>query len=146
MATRKIVFGNVNKAQVAIRFPNFPLLNITADQLGENMVSIGTQGEITSMLPTATGIVASPNPYLARTITFSIIKTSPLCQQMIDTIQSDSLLGDIEVTTDSSTLNKQTLHNGFVQSYDTMNYNGKDAAIGFTIMAYELINNSMFGS
>ena len=143
---RKIVLGNLNKAIVAIRFSQFPQLNITADALDEGMLSVSTQGEITSMLPTATGMIGSPNPYIAHAISFKVVKTNPLAQQLKNQIRLSSILGDLEITADASTLDRETYFNSFVQTYDTWTYNGKEPAIGFTIMCYEAINNSMYGA
>jgi len=143
---RRIFLGNLNKAQVAIRFANFPLLNITAESLGDGMVSVASSGEITPMLPTATGLVASPAPFIQHTVNFSIVKTNPLAQLMLDTIRSNSMLGQIEITTDSTSLAKQVYENAVFQTYDTFTYNGKEPAIGFSIGCYEATNNGLFGS
>ena len=145
MAKRSVFFGNVNKAQVAIRFANYPLFNLTAEALGDNMVTVASTGEITSMLPTATGFVGSPNASLQRTVSFSIVKTNPLAQLILDKIKVDSNIGDIEVTTDSTTLAKQTFENAFFQNYYTFSFNGKEPSMGFTITCFETINNSIFG-
>jgi hypothetical protein len=143
---RRIFLGNLNKAQVAIRFAEYPLLNITAEALGDNMVTVSSSGEITPMLPTATGVVASPAPFVQHTISFAIVKTNPLAQQMLDTINNNSMLGSVEVTTDATTLNKQTYDNAVFQTFETFTFNGKEPAIGFTIGCYQAVNNSLFGS
>lgn len=142
---RRIFLGNLNKAQVAIRFAEYPLLNITAEALGDSMVTVSSSGEITPMLPTATGLVASPAPFVQHTVSFAIVKTNPLCQLLIDTINSNSMLGTIEVTTDSTTLNKQTYENAVFQTFDTFQFDGKTAAQGFTIGCYQQVNSSLFG-
>jgi len=143
---RRIFLGSLNKAQVAIRFPQFPLLNITAGSLGDSMVTVASSGEITPMLPTATGLVASPAPFVQHTVSFSIVKTSPLAQIMLTTISNNSMLGSIEITTDATSLLKQTYENAVFQTFDTFTFNGKEPAIGFTIGCYQAVNNSMFGS
>lgn len=143
---RKIFLGNLNKAQVAIRFAGFPLLNITAEALGDGMVTVSSSGEITPMLPTATGLVASPAPFVQHTVSFSIVKTNPLCQLLIDTINNNSMLGAIEVTTDSTTMAKQVYENAVFQTFDTFTFNGKEPAQGFTIGCYQQVNSSLFGA
>lgn len=143
---RKIFLGNLNKAQVAVRFSDFPLLNITAEALGDGMVTVSSSGEITPMLPTATGLVASPSPFVQHTVSFSVVKTNPLAQLILDTIRRNSMLGSIEITTDATTLSKQTYENAVFQTFDTFTFNGKEPAIGFTIGCYEETNSEMFGS
>jgi hypothetical protein len=142
---RRIFLGNLNKAQVAIRFPNFPLLNITAEALGDGMVTVSSSGEITPMLPTATGLVASPAPFIQHSVSFSIVKTNPLAQQIKDTVKQNSMMGPVEITTDSTSLSKDVYENSVFQTYDTFTYNGKEPAIGFTIGTYEEVNNGLFG-
>ena len=142
---RNIVQGSVNKARVSLNFTSNPQLNADADAFGDDMVSISYGGEITTMLPTATGVVGSPNPYMEVTLSFKIVKTHPLCARMLAQIASNSNIGNVVVTPDSNALARETYQNGFFNTFESRSYAGKEPTVGFTIKAYYPINNDIYG-
>ena len=141
---RDIVKGFLNRAAVSMRVINEPTLNIYADQLSEEMISFSPQGAASDMLPTATGVIASPIPYMTVTIAFKIVKTSGLAQLYLNKLGSRTFFGDVELTTDSSALQKITINNVMLAGVDTVAMNGKDASVGFTLQGYLPINNDLF--
>lgn len=145
MAARNIFYGTLNKAIVAIRFPDNPLLNITSDMLDESMVQVSYQGNISEPIMTATGIVMSPNTVQQVQVSFKLVKTLPIAQQFADAVKKDARLGDVEVAPDAKNLERLSFSNGIIMSRDAITFSGKDAGAGYTITCYEPINNDIFG-
>ncbi len=142
---RDIVKGFLNRAAVSLRVINDASLNIGADQLGEEMITFAPQGRASDMLPTATGLVASPVPYMVISISFKLVKTSTVCQLYLDKLGSRTFFGDIEITPDASSLDKVTIKNVMLATVESVAFSGKDPAIGFTLEGYLPINNDLFG-
>ena len=135
----------MNRAAAGLVVLSDPTMNIGIDDLGEDMIKLSPQGNATEMLPVATGLIASPNPYLAQTISFVLNKTSPVCQRWLNKMQTGSYLGNIVVSPDSTTLAKMVIQGAAILSQEEAVFNGKTPGIGFTVQGIEPINTDLFG-
>jgi len=142
---RQIVKGFLNRAAVALNVTEDPTLNINADDLDESMISYAPQGTASDMLPTATGVIASPVPFMAITISFKLVKTSAVCQRYLAKLGSSTFFGPCVLTPDASNLPKITVQNVMMATQESTTFSGKEPAIGFTLQGYIAINNDLFG-
>jgi hypothetical protein len=140
----QITQGTLNRLRGSVVIPNFPALNVTAPFLGRPGISIAFQGETTTSIPTMTGTVQSPMPYQMVNVTVALLKTQSLASQWEAQRQTLSLIGDITVTTDTSTLPDYTFHNCAIDNVRDLNFAGEDAGYVVTITGYYQINSSLF--
>ena len=70
--------GTINRLRGTISFTDHPELNITPAFMGKDMITITPQGDITHIIPTATGIVTSPEPYQVFEFSAHVLRTNAL--------------------------------------------------------------------
>ena len=122
-----------------------PTLNISADDLGKDMIRISPQGDVTDILETATGVIGSPAPYIKVAISFTLNKTSSVCQRYLNKMFDNTQFNNLVLNTDSSTLAKIVVQNAFMSAWSEASFSGLEPGIGFTVTGFVPVNNSMFG-
>lgn len=140
----QIFQGTLNRLRGSVVVPNFSNLNVTAPFLGRAGISIGFEGETTDALPQMTGTVQSPRPYQMITVTMALLKTQSLAAQWEAQRQTLSVIGDITVTTDTSTLPDYTFNNCAISNVRELSFAGEDAGFVVTIHGYYPINSSLW--
>ena len=145
MANPFVPQGTLNRLRGSVVIPNFPALNVTAPFLGKGGIGFNPEGDITPYLPTMTGGVPSPEPYLMATVTINLLKSQGLSASYKAQYESLSLIGDIVVTTDSAVLPQFNLSNCSIMSLGALAFNGD--ANDFTISLHGIyyVNSSLFG-
>lgn len=119
-------------------------LNVTAPYLGKGGIALELQGNATDILPQLTGTVTSPAPFQMGTVTINILKTQNLSALWKTQLETNSAIGDIVVTPDTSALPTYTLYNCGIETVKPMTFNGEDAGMGITITGYYLLNNDLW--
>lgn len=137
--------GTLNRLRGSVVIPAFPSLNVTASFLGPAGISLSLEGETTSITPTLTGTVTSPEPFQMATVTINLLKTQNLSALYKAQIENDARIGDITVTPDASTLPPYIIKNCAIESVRELSFNGRDAGFGVTLKGYYLVNNSLWG-
>lgn len=143
-ANPQIQQGTLNRLRGSVVIPEYPALQVTAPFLGRAGISISFEGETTTMIPTMTGTVTSPFPYQMVTVSISLLKTQALAAAWETQRQSLSTIGDITITTDTSTLPSYTFNNCAIQNVRELNFAGEDASFGVTLSGYYQINNNIW--
>jgi len=136
--------GSLNKVRASVTIPTFPNLNVTASYLGPEGISLSKNGEITHQIPTLTGMVNSPSPYIPVVLTIHLIRSQNLAQSYESQAQDNSILGDIYCTPDSSALQDISIFNASIVSVQEQKFNGTDPGYVITIGGYQSQNNSLF--
>jgi hypothetical protein len=136
--------GSLNRLRANLIVPGFPELNVTASFLGKAGISLALEGEATVFIPTMTGAVTSPEPYMMIGLTVNLIKSQSLSDQYKKKMEKSALIGNTTVITDSSTLGSYPLTNCGVQSVRELNFSGDDAGFIITIKGYYLVNSDMW--
>lgn len=136
--------GALNRVRGSVTIPNFPNLNITASYLGQEGISLAKNGEITHQIPTLTGLVNSPVPYVPVQLTVHLLRSQNLAQSYESQAQDNSILGDIYCTPDSSALQDISVLNASIVSVAEQKFNGTDPGYVVTIGGYQPQNNSLF--
>jgi hypothetical protein len=144
VANPLVVQGTLNRILASVVWQNFPALNVTAPFLNREAIRLALDGETTRFLPTLTGAVTSPEPYMMTTITINLLKSQNLASLYKAQMELQSVLGDCVVRPDVTTLTPYDFVNCAIQSVREQAYSGEDAGFAVTIRGYYLINSSLY--
>ena len=136
--------GSLNRLRANVVVTDWPNLNVPSSFLGKAGVSLGLEGESTVFIPTMTGAVTSPEPYMMIGLTVNLIRSQSIANQYKLKMESSALIGNITVVPDSSTLSDYLLVNCGIQSVRELNFSGDDAGFVVTIRGYYMLNNNMW--
>ena len=146
MANPNTFQGTVNKLIASIVWNNFPTLNVTPSFLAPEMIDITPEGPITTMLPSATGLVTSPEPYQVMRIVIHLIRAQSIANAFKSQWELSSLLGDCTIRPDvlSSVLNPFIIGNVAITGLNTLNFSGRDPGFVVTCTGAYNINSSLW--
>lgn len=145
MASNPQVFqGTLNRLRASLVVPSFPQLQVTVPFLGPAAISVATDGEVTALLPTMTGIVTSPAPYQVVTISINLLRTQNLAALWEAQRRSLSTIGDVNVIGDALTLPTYTFNNCAITGVRELSFAGQDPGYMVTVGGYYQINNSLW--
>lgn len=137
--------GTLNRLIGSIVWPSHPELNIIAANLGRAGISLALQGETTLYIPTMTGQVTSPEPYMAVEVTANLLKSQALSNLYKQQMETNSLIGDGTVRPDTTTLGVYQIINCSIKNVHQLTFSGEDAAFSVVFGGYYLINSSLWG-
>jgi hypothetical protein len=137
--------GTLNRIQASIVWNNFPTLNVTPAYLGKDGIRLTLEGLANTMINTMTGMVTSPEPYMAASINFSLLKSQPLANQYKQQMEATPLIGDCTVRPDSTTLGIYNIINCAIESIRELNFAGEDALFAVTCRGTYIISNDLWG-
>lgn len=137
--------GTLNRLRANVTIPAFPALAITAPFVGRRGISVAWQGETTVYLDTMTGAVTSPEPYVKASVVCHLVKSQPLANSWKLQLESATLLGNVTVRPDASTLSPWSFVNCSLQRVADMSLAGDDPEYQITIGGLYYINQSLFG-
>ena len=81
MANPLVAQGTLNRILGSVVWPSFSALNVTSSFLGKQGIRLALEGESTLFIPTMTGAVTSPEPYMMIGLTINLLKTQSLAAQ-----------------------------------------------------------------
>lgn len=136
--------GSLNRIRGSLVWPSFPSLNVTAPYLVKAGMRLALQGESVVYLPTMTGAVTSPEPYMMFDLTVNLNKANGLAQQYKAQLESNSALADGTLRPDTVALGTFGLVNCSIKSVRELDFSGEDAGFAVTIGGYYLVNSSLF--
>lgn len=137
--------GTLNRLLGSVAFVDAPELNVTASYLGEEGIGLGLEGETTTFINTMTGAITSPEPYQRANITLHLLRTQPLADAFKQRMESNAIVGDLTVYTDSTTLSTYPITNCAIESVGALRINGKDAGFVVSIKGYYNVNSALWG-
>lgn len=85
-------FEFLNKYFTKAVFSDVPELDISAVDMGEEMISLTIDGESVKRIATATGTVASAEIFVPVTMTFAILKASPADKIYTDRFKQNGVI------------------------------------------------------
>jgi hypothetical protein len=141
-----IVQGNLNRAAVHIVVTAIPALSLTASTMAKGQAHLSFEGDATTQIGTATGVVNSPEPYLMTTLVVSILRTQPVANAWLLQQQVNAVIGAVEAYPDSTSYSPIIMQNCSIQNVDPGPYDGTDPTVKITIKGQVQINSSMWAS
>lgn len=148
MAAPLVPQGNLNRLRSSLVLTEVPSLNVTPSFLGVEGIGIAFEGEVTTVIPTMTGQVNSPEPVQPVNVSIHLLKTQPLAQAYEDRRQTNSILGAgtlrPDVSANSSGIGPYNLLNLTIRNVGELRMNGSDAGYRINLGGYMIINNSLF--
>lgn len=136
--------GTLNRIRGSVVFANFPTLNVTAAFLGKGGISVALQGESTLFVPTMTGAVTSPEPYMIANITLHLLKTQQLAALYKARLELDARLGPAQVIPDTTAFPNYDFFNTAIASVREMSMAGDDAGYVVSVHGYYNVNSSLW--
>lgn len=144
MANPLVTQGVLNRLRGSIIIVNSPELNVTAPYLGKEGIGLTLTGETTLYIGTMTGAVTSGEPYQMADISVHLLKTQFLSDTYKQRQESNSILGDIVVRTDSAALGDYQFTNCSIKNISPLSFAGTDAGYVVTLGGVYLINSALF--
>lgn len=145
MANPQIPQGVLNRLKASINFPDNPGLNVTSGFLGRNGIHMTLEGKSAESLPTLTGTVISPEPYMMFTATIELLKSQAFSDRYKQQMESNSAIGNGTVWPDSVTLSPYSIMNCVITGVRDLPFNGQDPAFAVVIEGYYQVNDSLYG-
>lgn len=136
--------GSLNKVRASITWASNAALNVTAPYLGKAGLRLTLQGESVTYLPTMTGAVTSPEPYMMLELVINLIKAQALANLYKQTMETNALIGDCTIRPDAVALGVYQGTNCAIKSVRELDFSGEHEGFAVTIGGYYLTNSSMF--
>jgi hypothetical protein len=142
----QVVQGNLNRAAVHVVVASFPALSVTAGFMSKGGVHVSYEGDAVTQIPTMTGVVDSPEPYLMTTLTVSILRTQALTNAWAQQQATNSTIGNVTIISDSTSYAPIVMQNTAIQNINNGPYDGTDPTVVITLRGQVQINSSMWAS
>lgn len=136
--------GTLNKLRASVLVAGNSSLNIGAGYLGKNMLSLSIDTQTVTQIPTQVGVIQSPEPYAEASVTAHLLRTQGLAAAYKQTIESNSVIGNIIVRPDSSALPDFHLINCAIMSIRELAMDGNDGGFVIVIKGYYNVNSSLW--
>lgn len=136
--------GTLNRLRSNVVVANYPTLNITPSYMGKRFVKVTFNGSFAELIPTATGGVTSPEPYVMANITIDLLRTQALSATWINQVETQSAIGPITVYPDTTAFPTLTFQNCVVTGVDPAAYDGLDPVVRITLMGIYDANSDLW--
>ena len=144
MANPLVSQGTLNRLLGSVIVTQYPQLNVTASYLGREALRLSWDGSATTMQPTLTGMVTSPEPYQGVTLTIHLLKTQTLAQLYFAQFLATSLLGPIVVYPDAAGFGPFPLFNCALETPRELSFAGEDPGYPITIRGTYYVNATLW--
>jgi hypothetical protein len=138
--------GVLNRLRASVVYNDFPQLNVTSNFLTTEGIRLALEGNATDLLPAMVSLVSSPAPYLAASITMSLVRSSSLASLYKLQFEDTTLMGMVTIFPDTDVINPFIINNVALESIREMALAGMEAAIVVTARGYYNVNTGFFGS
>lgn len=148
MANPRIPQGNLNRVRGSIVWSTLPNFNVIASYLGAGGISLRTEGQATTRIPTMTGISNSPEVVQPVILTVNLLRAQTLATQYENRRLSDSVMGDCTVRTDvqgNAGIIAYSLENMSIDNVNEQAFNGSDPGYVITLGGIYVINADLWG-
>jgi hypothetical protein len=136
--------GTLNKLRGSIVWNSFPSLNVTAPYLGPDGIRLALEGESTAFLPTMTGVVTSPEPYMMIGLTMHLLKTQALANSYKAQMELLAQIGDGTVRPDTTALGVYPIVNCAIEAVRELSFSGQDPGFIVSVKGYYLVNSQLW--
>ena len=144
MANPIVPQGTLNRALTSVSVINFPFLNITSGFFGTKVARISFEGDASDYIGTLTGAVPSPRLYQIITCTMYLNKSQALSALWEQQRLTNSIIGPVNVVTDSPVLPPYYMHNCTLQNVSDLDLTGESNDYPVMIKGTYPINGTLF--
>jgi len=145
MATNpQIAQGTLNRVRASVVIPNYPTLNINSSHMGRDLLSLEFDEDFSEQIPTATGIVNSPAPYVMATCSINLLRSQALANAWIQQVETYALIGRIVIHSDTSAFPKRHVHNCSVLKANPGRMDGLNPTVDLVIRGVFYVNNNLW--
>jgi hypothetical protein len=142
----KVAQGALNKVMASVIFTNNSDLNVTASNLGKAGVTLSFQGNMAELIPTMTGTVTSPEPFVQGELTINVLKTQAVSEVYKEAWESNTVIGDIVINPDVSTLSSFQLVNCAIMTVQELNFAGTEPVMQVRIQGSYEVNSALWSA
>jgi hypothetical protein len=138
--------GVLNRLRASVVFSAYPELNVTSNFLTTEGIRLALEGNATDLLPGMVSLISSPAPYLAASITMSLVRSATLAALYKIRFEDTTLVGMVSIFPDTDVLNPFVINNVALESIREMAMAGMEAAMVVTARGYYNVNTGFFGT
>jgi hypothetical protein len=146
MPNPNVPLGTINRLLASVVWNSFPALNITPSYLAPEAIDVTPEGVMTTMLPTMTGFVTSPEPWMPFRMVVHLVRSQSLASGYKTQWEQSTLMGSGTVRPDvpSSVLPPFLIDNMAITNLNTLNFSGREAGFVVTFMGQYQINSTLW--
>ncbi|OYY59034.1 MAG: hypothetical protein B7Y55_01100 [Polynucleobacter sp. 35-46-207] len=144
MANPNIPQGTLNRIRSNITIPGNTALNVTPAYMDKSFVTVTFDGEFDNLIPTATGGVTSPEPYVMATVSFGLLRTQALANAWQSQVKALSDLGNVSIFPDTTAYAEIDLVNCVVSHIDPGPFDGTNPSVKVTLRGIYYVNNDLW--
>lgn len=146
MATQNpgIARGVLNRIKCSVVVPSFPSLNVISSNMGRAMARIAFEGQLVNQIPTGTGVVNSPEPFVMATITITLLRTQSIAASWFAQVLSNSHVEDATIYSDTSAFPPIALQGVVASHMDTGPFDGTSPDFQLVLRGALPINNQLW--
>lgn len=142
----QVTQGNLNKVSTHLVVASFPQLSATASFMGKSMVKVSFDSPFVHQIPTATGVVNSPDPYVMAHMTMTLLRSQSLANLWIAQAQVQATIGTVTLYPDSTVFSAISVLNCSITDFDPGPFDGSNPDVPITISGSWPVNSTMWGS
>lgn len=136
--------GTLNRVRGSLSFNDNASLNLTSSYLTDAGISFSFEGAAVDYLPTMTGAVASPAPYLIVTGTINLVRSQALANAFKLQWESNPVLGDGVFLADSSSVSAFYFNQLAITGIHELDTTGKNPSWVITVTGYYPIASDLW--
>lgn len=136
--------GTLNRIRATVSPVDYPALTVTPPYLSKRMITLTPNGDITTFINAATGVVQSPEPYFVVSVKMYILKSNGLAETYKQQFLTQSYLGQVNIKTDTSALSDFTLQDAAIMHLDELDFSGESAEFAITIAGTVYLNSDLW--
>ncbi len=141
-----IAQGVLNRLRSSVTYADFQELNIGSTNLTREAIQIAFQGDASQNLPTMTGMVGSPEPYQACTITIHAVRSQNLAASYKSQIETNTQMGSINVISDTTALPDYQIENVVLLGVDALAFDGNQPAFVIRLSGAYYVNAQLWAA
>lgn len=136
--------GTLNRALVSVSVISLPSLNVTTGFFGTKVARLTFEGDTSDYIATLAGAVPSPRLFQMVTVLMYLNKSQFLASQWEQQRLINSVIGDVNVVTDSPVLPPYYLENCVLQNVSDLDLTGESNDYPVMLRGTYNINDSLF--
>jgi hypothetical protein len=139
-----IARGVINRVRCSVVVPNFPALNIIPANMGRALARIAFSDNLVNQIPTGTGLVNSPEPFIRATITIALLRTQQISASWFAQIRQDSNIEDATIYSDTSVFPPIALQSVVASHIDPGPFDGTSPDFQLVLAGALPVNNNLW--